>query len=104
MLALAREMGLNATAFQTAMDRPLGRAMGHSLEVAESIDCLRGGGPSDLRELVCTLGAEMLALCGAAATPEEGRRRIAAALDDGSALARFLRGGHGPGWRCARAR
>jgi len=31
----------------------------------------------------------MLALCGTAETAEEGRRRIAAALDDGSALERF---------------
>ena len=89
MLALAREMGLAATVFQTAMDRPLGRAMGHSLEVSEAIECLRGAGPGDLRELVCTLGAEMLALSGTAATPELGRGRIAAALDDGSALERF---------------
>jgi pyrimidine-nucleoside phosphorylase len=91
MLALAREMGLAATAFQTAMDRPLGRAMGHSLEVAEGVDCLRGEGPDDLRELVCTLGAEMLALCGVVATREEGRRRIAAALDDGSAMERLAK-------------
>ena len=89
MLALAGEMGLAATAFQTAMDRPLGRAMGHALEIEEALACLGGGGPPDLRELVCTLGAEMLVLCDVAGTAEEGRARIAGALDGGAARERF---------------
>ena len=31
---------------------PLGLTVGNSLEVEESLACLRGGGPPDLRELV----------------------------------------------------
>jgi pyrimidine-nucleoside phosphorylase len=91
MLAIAEAHGLAATAFQTAMDRPLGRAVGHALEVKESLACLRGGGPDDLRELVLTLGAEMLRLGGLARDEAAGRARVAAALDDGTALERFAR-------------
>jgi pyrimidine-nucleoside phosphorylase len=91
MLALAHSMGLAATAFQTAMDRPLGRAVGHALEVQESLACLRGGGPADLRELVLVLGGELLRLGGLARDEAAGRARIAAALDDGTALERFVR-------------
>ena len=40
------------------MDRPLGRTVGHTLEIDESIDCLMGGGPKDLRELVVLFGGE----------------------------------------------
>jgi thymidine phosphorylase len=86
MLRLADGMGLSAAAWQTAMDRPLGAAVGHALEIAESIDCLAGEGPDDLRELVCLFGGQMLELAGSAATPEEGRERIAEALDQGRAL------------------
>jgi thymidine phosphorylase len=82
-------MGVHATAFQTAMDRPLGRAVGHALEIGESIDCLAGGGPADLRELVLLFGGEMLVLAGAAQSLPEGRRRIAQALDSGRALGVF---------------
>jgi len=98
MLELARGMGVEARAVQTAMDRPLGRAVGHSLEVLESLDCLRGGGPADLRELVLVLGGEMLSLAGVAEDPEAGAERVARAIDDGSALERFERACRAQGW------
>jgi len=86
MLSLAGGMGVKASVFLTAMDRPLGRAVGHALEIAESIDCLRGEGPADLRELVLLFGGEMLHLAGAAASQEDGSRRVAEAIDSGRAL------------------
>lgn len=91
MIGLAARFGLRASALQTAMDRPLGRAIGHSLEVVEAIECLRGRGPADLRELVGALGGEMLHMVGIADDPESGRARIETVLDDGSALEVFAR-------------
>jgi pyrimidine-nucleoside phosphorylase len=89
MIGLGESKGLRCTAFQTAMDRPLGRACGHVLEIEESIDCLKGGGPADLRELVVLQGGEMLRLTGRAPTIEAGKKQIAAALDEGRALGVF---------------
>ncbi len=91
MLGLARSCGVRATVFQTSMTRPLGRAVGHALEILECLDCLQGGGPADLRELVAVLGGEMLTLSGIADGPDDGRARIERSLDDGSALAVFER-------------
>jgi pyrimidine-nucleoside phosphorylase len=87
MIDLAERFGLRAIAYQTAMDRPLGRACGNALEIAESIECLRGGGPPDLRQLVVTLGGAMLEGVGEG----DGAARVARALDDGSALDVFVR-------------
>ena len=89
MLRLAEGMGVRAAVYQTAMDRPLGRAVGHALEIGECIDCLQGGGPADLRELVCLFGGEMLHLAAAADSTEDGGRRIADALDSGRAFGVF---------------
>jgi thymidine phosphorylase len=55
---------LATTALLTDMSVPLGRAVGNALEVAESVDVLRGGGPADVVELTVALAREMLALAG----------------------------------------
>lgn len=89
LVGTAQEAGRHCTAFLTAMDRPLGSHVGNALEIAESIEILRGGGPADTRALTTLLGGEMLCLAGVAGSLAEGQERIARALDDGSALARF---------------
>lgn len=79
----------SAHALLTAMDRPLGRMIGNALEVVESIACLRGWGPPDLRTLVVEEAAHILSRVGLASDLEQGRKRASAALSDGSAYARF---------------
>ena len=49
-------LGLKVAAALTAMDNPLGRSVGHTLEVEEALLCLDGAGPPDLRDLVIRLG------------------------------------------------
>jgi thymidine phosphorylase len=71
------------------MDAPIGRTIGNALEIRESIEVLRCGGPADTRELTHVLGAEMLVLAGVAKDPAEGRAKIEKVLGDGSALEVF---------------
>jgi thymidine phosphorylase len=91
MVDLAAGFGLHASALLTNMQRPLGATIGHALEVQESLDCLSGQGPADLRELVCILGGELLDAVHLTSVGQ-GARRIAQALDDGSARECFERG------------
>ncbi|ACU40250.1 thymidine phosphorylase [Actinosynnema pretiosum subsp. pretiosum] len=56
--------GRKVTALLTDMSVPLGAAVGNAIEVAESVDVLRGGGPEDVVELTVALAREMLALAG----------------------------------------
>ena len=62
MVRIGADHGLATTALLTDMSVPLGRAVGNALEVAESVDVLRGGGPADVIELTVALAREMLAL------------------------------------------
>lgn len=88
---VGRLLGVNTAVFITDMDRPLGRTIGHTLEIDESIEILRGGGPPDLKEITLALGAAMLVLGGRASDPAAGRARLEAAIADGSGLARLRR-------------
>jgi len=93
LCALMRAIGIRGgkkiTCVLTDMNAPIGRTIGNALEIRESIEVLRGGGPVDTRELTHVLGAEMLVLGGVAKTPEEGRAKIEKVLADGSALEVF---------------
>jgi pyrimidine-nucleoside phosphorylase len=91
MVSIGEERGVPVVARITAMDRPLGQAVGNALEVAEAVACLRGEGPPDLRAVVLALAGEMLVLGNRAATPEEGEALAAELLDSGRPLERFRR-------------
>jgi pyrimidine-nucleoside phosphorylase/thymidine phosphorylase len=89
LVDIGRRAGKRVTAFITNMDQPLGRWVGNSVEVRESVDVLHGRGEPDLVELTLALGGEMLVLGEVAKSFDEGRDRIARSLHDGSALAAF---------------
>lgn len=91
MVALGDEHGLAVTAVLTAMDRPLGRAVGNGVEVKEALACLRGGGPPGLREISLRLAAEMAVATGLAPGVEVGTAAATKALESGGPMARFDR-------------
>jgi len=76
-------------ALLTAMDQPLGRAVGNALEVAESIECLKGRGPADTMEVTYALAEQMLVLAGVARTATEARGALAQSISSGAALEKF---------------
>ncbi len=91
LVGIGRDHGVPTVALLTSMENPLGRTIGNALEVREAVECLKGSGPTDLREVVLALAAEM-AVLGAVATDEaRARARAAEALDDGRAAERFAR-------------
>lgn len=89
MVEIGRAHGVPTVALLTRMDWPIGRAIGNALEVEESIACLRGDGPDDLKELTCALVGEMLVLAGVEDDPAAGVERAGACLASGRALGRF---------------
>lgn len=90
LIAISEKFDLHTTALITAMDQPLGCAIGNWLETKEAIETLRGNGPEDVVELTLALGAEMLYQARAANDVDSGLQKLRALLDSGVAYQKFL--------------
>lgn len=74
----------------TAMEHPLGKAIGNALEVAEVIQILdERDASSDVSQLCIGLGGALLKLAERAESREDGEEMLAATLQDGRAQAKF---------------
>jgi len=91
MLDLAHRADREVVCLLTDMNRPLGRAVGNSLEIREAIATVRGEGPPDFLELVLEACSRLLAVSDLHVDQEEGRDMAARAIADGSALAAYER-------------
>jgi pyrimidine-nucleoside phosphorylase len=89
MVRIGEGAGRRVRALLSAMDEPLGRAVGNALEVREAIDTLHGSGPADLWELTLQLGAQLLLLSGEASDAAEARARLTKLRDSGAAARSF---------------
>ena len=89
MVGLGEAHGCRTVAYLSAMDQPLGRAIGNALEVEEALQALAGEGPEDLSRLTRTLAIEMLRAGGVIRDRKEGEARVEEALSSGKALDTF---------------
>ena len=88
MVAIGKAAGKRMRALITDMDRPLGYAIGNSLEVIEAIDTLKGKGPEDLTELSIALASHMLVISDRG-NYEECERNVRRVIENGEALMTF---------------
>jgi pyrimidine-nucleoside phosphorylase len=89
LVAIGKANDVRTEALITAMDRPLGRVAGNSLEVIESLESLKGRGPADLEGLSVALAARMVQLGGLAANLVEAEAKVRAVLTSGHGLEKF---------------
>lgn len=85
MVDIGERTGRRMRAVLSNMSQPLGRAVGHALEVNEAVATLQGEGPEDLRELCVTLAGEVLGASGLDGSPE----RVSQVLTGGQAFEAF---------------
>lgn len=90
MVEIGNAAGIRTVALLTAMEQPLGNAVGNALEVAEAIATLRGNGPADVTELSLHEAAILLATAGVVTDEAAGRHLAEAAIADGRALAKLV--------------
>ncbi|MCL2234861.1 MAG: thymidine phosphorylase [Defluviitaleaceae bacterium] len=88
MVDIGKDCGRGMAAVLTAMDAPLGRAVGTGLEVMEAIDVLQGKGPADIRDLSVELTAQIYSL-SKGVDMEISREISKTCLENGTAFAKF---------------
>jgi pyrimidine-nucleoside phosphorylase len=71
------------------MNQPLGHAIGHSLEIIESVKTLKNQGPKDLTELSLILAAHMVHMAGLASNYNDAYQKAKNALESGEAYKNF---------------
>jgi pyrimidine-nucleoside phosphorylase len=91
LVAIGNASGVRTEAVITAMESPLGHAVGNALEVVECLDVLKGGGPKDLVDVSVELTARMLLLGRVAPDLPAATRQVQAAIASGAGLERFRR-------------
>ena len=74
----------------TNMDEPVGYAIGNSLEIIETIECLKGNMPEDIKEIITTIGAYILKLADKGDNLEENKLKILKNIKNGKAYNKFL--------------
>lgn len=86
--------GLKMIALITAMDVPLGRNVGNSLETQEAIDVLKGRGAAESKDLIdlsVKLTTSMVKLAGIAHNDRDAEKRVCDSLASGAGLEVFRR-------------
>jgi pyrimidine-nucleoside phosphorylase len=89
MVQTGEEANRKTIGLITLMDQPLGKAVGNSLEIIESIEALKGQGPEDLMEVCFAVGACMLKAGGITGDLGSARELLEKALHSEAALSIF---------------
>ena len=89
MVDIGKLANLHTVAVISAMNQPLGRAIGNALELAEAIAILRGEGPEDVSYLCYHEAAELLLMTGTASDVSEAEARVEQAISSGAAVAKL---------------
>jgi pyrimidine-nucleoside phosphorylase len=72
LVAVGKKLGKTVTTAISDMEQPLGNMIGHTLEIIESIETLKGKGPQDLTKISLKYGAVLLMQAKKVKTIDEG--------------------------------
>lgn len=89
MVSVGNNLGKKLSAVVSAMNEPLGRAVGNAVEIVETIEFLKGNTCKDLEEITYKIAALSLLKLEMAKTEEQAVEMIRDVIKNGSALACF---------------
>ncbi len=89
LVRIGKKVGREVACVVTAMEEPIGYAVGNTLEIKETIDCLKGKMPKDIEEVVLSIGSLMLKLAGKGDDLKVNSESIKKVIDSGEAFEKF---------------
>jgi len=89
LIQTAKRFKKKAVALVTDMNQPLGNAVGHTHEIIESIEVLKGRGPKDITDISLALAAHMIHLAGVEKTFDKSLKKAQDMVTSGKALEEF---------------
>lgn len=89
LIKIGKKLGKDVGCVITAMDEPLGYAVGNTLEVIETINSLKGQMPKDVGDVVVSLGSIILKLSGLGDNLEQNATNIINIIKSGKAYEKF---------------
>lgn len=89
LVETGKKLGKKVIAILTDMNQPLGKAVGNSLEMLESIQALKGQGPDDVMDLTLHLAANMLILANKKEDLNSAQKILLEKIKNGEAFNKF---------------
>lgn len=89
MIKIGKLAGREVRCVITNMDEPVGHAIGNSLEIIEAVKALKGDMPEDVKEIVYTLGTQMILMAGLTQDIQEAENMITESVQSGKAINKF---------------
>lgn len=89
MVGVGKKLNKSIIAVVTSMEEPLGRAIGNSIEVIESIEFLKGNTQGDLTDLTYEFGAIALVQVGKFDDIKKAKEHLKSVVKSGKALEKF---------------
>lgn len=89
MVDIGKKLNKSIIAVVTSMEEPLGRAVGNSLEIIESIEFLKGNTQGDLTDLTYEIGAIALVQVGKFDDLKTAQKYLKTVVESGMALEKF---------------
>lgn len=90
MIKIGKLAGKEVVCVLTEMNQPTGYSVGNNLEVIEAVEALKGKMQDDVKQIVLTLGAEMIKLAGKGNDLEENKAKILENLTNNKAFDKFI--------------
>ena len=90
MIKIGKLAGKEVVCVLTEMNQPTGYSVGNTLEVIEAVEALKGKMQDDIKQIVLTLGAEMIKLVGKGSDLEENKIKILENLTNNKAFDKFI--------------